>query len=337
MKSEARNRALLQAMPDLMFRLNRQGVILDYHARDDIQLYRPPSEFLGRNVTEVHAELGPRILACVRDTLETGVMKSMEYRMAIGDQVSDFEARFVRSSEDEVLSVIREITEQKRLDRALLDTSNREQQRIGHDLHDGLSQQLTENRAALPRASSAARSQGDGGGGGSGAYRGPRRGSHRSDTKSRARPGSRRARRGWTISGLGGACRERGEPALDSMRLPRRVRADHRQPGSGHSHLSHRSRGRHERLETRYPLEDLDRADTSQRNADTVCRGQRERPVSGPNESIGHGVSHHEVPGAHARRDPRHSSDPQRRNDCYVSMPFDRDYLILRRHIRGWR
>ena len=143
MKSEARNRALLQAMPDLMFRLNRQGVILDYHARDDIQLYRPPSEFLGRNVTEVHAELGPRILASVRDTLETGVMKSMEYRMAIGDQVSDFEARFVRSSEDEVLSVIREITEQKRLERALLDTSNREQQRIGHDLHDGLSQQLT--------------------------------------------------------------------------------------------------------------------------------------------------------------------------------------------------
>lgn len=142
-KSEARNRALLQAMPDLMFRLNREGVILDYHARDDIQLYRPPSEFLGHNVTEVHAELGPRILACVRDTLETGVMKSMEYRMAIGDQVSDFEARFVQSSEDEVLSVIREITEQKRLERALLDVSNREQQRIGHDLHDGLSQQLT--------------------------------------------------------------------------------------------------------------------------------------------------------------------------------------------------
>ena len=61
----------------------------------------------------------------------------------MGDHEGDFEARFVRSSEDEVLAVVRDITEHKRLEKEVLDVSNREQHRIGHDLHDGISQQLT--------------------------------------------------------------------------------------------------------------------------------------------------------------------------------------------------
>ena len=36
----------------------------------------------------------------------------------------------------------RDITERKRLEREILEISNREQQRIGHDLHDGVCQQL---------------------------------------------------------------------------------------------------------------------------------------------------------------------------------------------------
>jgi PAS domain S-box-containing protein len=37
---------------------------------------------------------------------------------------------------------VRDITERKRLEKEILDISNREQQRIGHDLHDGLCQEL---------------------------------------------------------------------------------------------------------------------------------------------------------------------------------------------------
>jgi signal transduction histidine kinase len=42
----------------------------------------------------------------------------------------------------EVESVARDITERSRLEREILETSNREQRRIGHDLHDGVCQQL---------------------------------------------------------------------------------------------------------------------------------------------------------------------------------------------------
>ncbi len=51
--SEFRNRALLENIPDLIFRISREGVFLDYHAAAEDRLYVPPEEFLGRNVGDV--------------------------------------------------------------------------------------------------------------------------------------------------------------------------------------------------------------------------------------------------------------------------------------------
>jgi signal transduction histidine kinase len=44
---------------------------------------------------------------------------------------------------DHWLAVINDVTERKRLERGIIEIANREQQRIGSDLHDGLGQELT--------------------------------------------------------------------------------------------------------------------------------------------------------------------------------------------------
>jgi len=97
-KGETRMRALLEAMPDLMFRLGRDGTILDYHARDGIDLYRRPEEFLGRRIQSVLPGIGDRIAAALTHTLDTGKMQVIEYRLNIRGMEKDFEARFVRST-----------------------------------------------------------------------------------------------------------------------------------------------------------------------------------------------------------------------------------------------
>jgi signal transduction histidine kinase len=56
--------------------------------------------------------------------------------------------RFVaeRDERDNIVAVLgvgRDITNQRRLERALLETANREQQRLGSEIHDGLGQELT--------------------------------------------------------------------------------------------------------------------------------------------------------------------------------------------------
>jgi PAS domain S-box-containing protein len=141
-KTEARNEALVNALPDMIFRLSRDGVYLDYHAKDRSVLIAQPQDFLGKKVWDFFPELEDKVKHAVEKALETGTVQIIEYPVRIADQVRDFEARFVTSGEDEVLAIIRDITEHKRLEREILEISSREQQRIGHDLHDGLSQQL---------------------------------------------------------------------------------------------------------------------------------------------------------------------------------------------------
>ncbi len=50
---EARNSAILRAIPDLMFMLLRDGTYVDYHARDSELLFMSPDQFIGRTIREI--------------------------------------------------------------------------------------------------------------------------------------------------------------------------------------------------------------------------------------------------------------------------------------------
>ena len=51
--SEARNEAILRAIPDWMFLTTVEGIFLDYHVRDASKLHVQPSAFLGRRISDV--------------------------------------------------------------------------------------------------------------------------------------------------------------------------------------------------------------------------------------------------------------------------------------------
>ena len=141
-RTEIRNQALLSAIPDLMFRLSRDGVYLDYHVKDQSQLQISPEVFLGTKVWDIFPALKENVSQAIARALDTETLQVIEYPFLFRGEPRHYEARFSRSGDDEVFVIIRDITERKRLEREILEISNREQQRIGHDLHDGLSQQL---------------------------------------------------------------------------------------------------------------------------------------------------------------------------------------------------
>ncbi|MFL6229983.1 MAG: ABC transporter substrate binding protein [Pyrinomonadaceae bacterium] len=112
-QSEERNRAILQAVPDLMFLQTREGVYLDYHAANPNDLLVSSDVFLGKNLRDVlPPELAERFLASFRLVAETGEPQVVEYELDIGGMKRFYEARIVRSGEN-ILSVVREITERK--------------------------------------------------------------------------------------------------------------------------------------------------------------------------------------------------------------------------------
>jgi PAS domain S-box-containing protein len=113
-ESEAQQRALLEAIPDMVFRISRDGTHLDYHARRMEDLFVPPDQFMGRTVSEVMpADSAERYMRAIEQALQTGEEQAYEYSLPIGGQMLDFEARMVASVPDEVLTIVRNITERK--------------------------------------------------------------------------------------------------------------------------------------------------------------------------------------------------------------------------------
>jgi signal transduction histidine kinase/PAS domain-containing protein len=112
---EERNRALLDAIPDLMFRVARDGTYLDVRAEDPAGLLRPPEQLIGGNVRDVlPADVAGAVVASVTRALDTGRMSTVEYELEIGGVVRCFESRMVPSGEDEIVSIVRDFTEKRR-------------------------------------------------------------------------------------------------------------------------------------------------------------------------------------------------------------------------------
>ncbi|MCB0156187.1 MAG: PAS domain S-box protein, partial [Anaerolineae bacterium] len=125
-ESEARNRAILEAIPDLMFRLNRQGDIIDFRANDPQDLVLPPEQVIGSNIySNMPPEVATLILDHIALTLDTDLPQIIEYNLPVRSGLHDFEARLMASGEDEVVAIVRNITHRKRAEAALSDSEAR--------------------------------------------------------------------------------------------------------------------------------------------------------------------------------------------------------------------
>jgi len=121
-QSEARHRALLHAVPDMILRLTREGTVVDLkppanHGSPNLQL-------AGAVGDEVHkvapAELADWILDCVRRTLDAGAMQSAEFRFPTSQGIRDYEVRFVVSGDSEVCTIVRDVTERKQAEQRVI-------------------------------------------------------------------------------------------------------------------------------------------------------------------------------------------------------------------------
>ena len=123
--SEARLKSLVLAVPDMMFRLSKDGTYLEYIPAKGVEPAFPPSEFLGKRIDEVPLTDDTHAISiAIRTALETGELALAEYQVRTDDGPRSFEARIVPHDVDEVLAVIRDITAQRH-DQERLETSEK--------------------------------------------------------------------------------------------------------------------------------------------------------------------------------------------------------------------
>ena len=143
-KAAARTKALLAILPDLLFRVRKDGVILEFHAGTGNSLLIDEANLVGKNVKHLlSTQLATEAMRCINAALRSRETQTSTCQYLLPDELRDFEARGVPCADDEVMVIVRDVTERKRLEREILETVSREQQRIGQDLHDSLGQHLT--------------------------------------------------------------------------------------------------------------------------------------------------------------------------------------------------
>ncbi|MCS6812481.1 MAG: response regulator [Cyanobacteria bacterium] len=120
-QSEAKSRAILAAIPDLMFRVGADGVYREVVTNNlELELF-----FKGRNpVGLAIAELVPEDVAArkyhyMQLALTTGKLQVYEQQLQVDGLIRDEEVRVVKSGPDEVLFMIRDISDRKRIERQL--------------------------------------------------------------------------------------------------------------------------------------------------------------------------------------------------------------------------
>ncbi len=109
------NRALLDAIPEPIIRLRRDGTILDLRPGKHIPLPRPIEEMLGRGLeTFLTPEQIPEVLAAIERALDSGEVASLEYHREMEGGTVHRQMRLCHLAADEVLGLVHDLTPQKR-------------------------------------------------------------------------------------------------------------------------------------------------------------------------------------------------------------------------------
>jgi PAS domain S-box-containing protein len=108
------NKVLLEAVPDMLVLLDKNGVYLDYKPSPEFAPLLPPGEFLGKSLAEtLPGEAAEINLRHLRRVVETGEKQTYEYQLSKDGRVRDYEARLVAAGGGRFLAMIRDITDRK--------------------------------------------------------------------------------------------------------------------------------------------------------------------------------------------------------------------------------
>ena len=125
-KKEEKKLYLFKFIPDLIFTARKDGTITDYFKNED-KLLLFPKEFLGKKIQNILPN-GFKALKLIEDVIDKEKVVKYEYSNTLpypNSEVRFFEAHIVKSNNEEVVCLIKDITEKKKWERRLKESEER--------------------------------------------------------------------------------------------------------------------------------------------------------------------------------------------------------------------
>ncbi len=128
---QIRFQTLLEAIPDLMFVFDKDGIFLEAYAQTPEDMLMPADQTIGKSMHELmlpeHADIS---LVCIRKALAQNRMQIWEYPLEMTDGTRYFESRVIPFGSDRVFCIVRNITERTKSEIALKETQAQLAQRV---------------------------------------------------------------------------------------------------------------------------------------------------------------------------------------------------------------
>jgi PAS domain S-box-containing protein len=119
-QSEATKQAIINAIPDLLLRVQRDGTYLEILTSKHFRVRLLEKLQVGSSVFDsLPADLAHRRVHYIQKALAAGELQIYEQQIEIEDQLREEEVRVVPSLDDEVLVIVRDISDRKAIEAAL--------------------------------------------------------------------------------------------------------------------------------------------------------------------------------------------------------------------------
>lgn len=161
---DARFQTVVHALPDVVSRIRDDGLVLDFHVPDGFETEFPAENLVGRRLQDVIPEdLSARFFEAVGRVRSQGTLATYTYMFEVGGRIRHREVRVASVGPDEVISMLRDVTDLRENEAALeqsqaelralavhlQDVREEEQARLSREVHDVLGQQLTAIRLGV--------------------------------------------------------------------------------------------------------------------------------------------------------------------------------------------
>ncbi len=121
---EQQKAAILNAIPDMIFVMDKNGVYQDYVTGVGIQPIVSPEQFLGKKITEVMpSEVAKEHMKLLQEAIATGNIQVAGYQLEVNGETGYFEARISPVDDNNAVVVVRDVTQHENDRKALLETN----------------------------------------------------------------------------------------------------------------------------------------------------------------------------------------------------------------------
>jgi PAS domain S-box-containing protein len=137
-QSEQRSEALLTSIPNLTFRIHRDGTYLDFRAGNPDDMYNSPDMIIGHNIRDrLPKKASDIIMHHIDLALSTNQIQTYEYDLEIKGRTKYFQARMIACGNDEVFVLVRNRQDSDLISAELAQSETRFQE-VVESLSEGL-------------------------------------------------------------------------------------------------------------------------------------------------------------------------------------------------------